>query len=558
MASGTITSGSSLKGRTYQIDWSSEINVTGNYSVITCNHYLINNASFSLDIGNRSNTCTVDGVSVGYTSPAIKTGGGATHHLGTTQHTVWHTADGSKQTTIKGIFNIQATLSQVYVGSVTAEATVMLDTIPRASQPTLSEPSVYLNSWMTIITNRHSTAFKHSLYLQINGKNIGIASEVEDSYPWQPSVDLAAETPNNRIVSATIVCDTISKETGEVIGSKTAPITLVVPHWVAPSISATYRDASSAFSLFNTFVQNVSKLVVEFDVTLAYGSAIGSTSVTLGGSAYSGGEIRGKDSLELIITATDNRGHTGEWKETIDVAEYNPPNVILSAHRCNEDGTANDLGEYAQITVNGGITSLDGKNNLSLVVQHGYEKKEATELPASWIVDAPSSNTMNITATLSDKLYSTHRSMVLSTGYATLDLLAGGKGISFGKSATREGFDCDMYAYLNAGVSTPSVNDVGINRKYISGTSIFKIQTKFSDFNSPDGDSRQSLLLFCNNNHTPVFGMIGVARNGSTWWSGAGDVTFTSDADTGQITVNLPNISWDWATLISGENYSIL
>ena len=42
--------------------------------------------------------------------------------------------------------------------------------------------------------------------------------------------------------------------------------------------------------------------------------------------------------------------------------------------------------------------------------------------------------------------------MVLSTGYATLDLLSGGKGISFGKAATREGFDCAMKAYFSGGL----------------------------------------------------------------------------------------------------------
>lgn len=558
MANGSITSGSSLQGRTYQINWSSEINVAGNYSTITCEHYLVSDPTYSLYIGSRGNTCTVDGAAANYTSGDISTGGGSTIHLGTTHHTVWHNADGSKQTTIKGVFNIQATLSGSYTGSVTAEATVVLDTIPRASQPTLSTNSIELGEWITIITNRHSTSFKHTLWLKINDKAVGISSDVENSHPWQPPIELAAETPNDRMVNATIVCDTISKETEKVIGSKTIPITLIVPNWVAPSISATYRDASSVFSLFNTFVQNVSKLVVESNVTLAYGSTIRSTSLTLGGSAYSGGVIRSKGDLKLRLTATDNRGHTGVWEKTINVVEYNPPSITISAHRCNKDGTANDLGEYAQITATGGITSLNGQNTLHLTVRHGYETKEAVELPASWIVEAPSVETMDITATLSDKLCSTVRSMILSTGYATMDLLKGGKGISFGKSATREGFDCDMMAYLNAGVSTPNVNGVGIGCKYLAATDRFVIQTKFPNFQSDNSDNRQALLLFCNNNHTPVFGIIGLASNGSTWWSGSGNVSVTSDTATGQITVILPHISWDWVTLFSSESYSIL
>ena len=462
MANGSITSGSSLRGRIYQINWSSEINIVGNYSTVTCEHYLINDPTYALYIGARSNTCTVEGATVGFTSGDISTGGGSTIHLGTTRHTVWHNADGSKQTTIKGVFNIQATLSGSYTGSVTAEGAVALDTIPRASQPSLSAGSIELDGWITIITNRHSPSFTHNLYLLINNETIGIASGVDDSCPWQPSLDLATRTPNSPKINAIIRSDTISKENGSLIGSKTVPIELVVPAWVAPGVSASYRDTSSAFDIFGTFVQNISKLEVSADITHAYGSAIKSTSLTLGGSAYSGGVIRSKGDLKLRFTATDNREHTGVWEKTINVVEYNPPSVTISAHRCNKDGTPNDLGEHAQITADGGITSLNGQNTLHLTVQHGYETKEAAELPASWIVEAPSVETMNITATLSDKLCSTVRSMVLSTGYATMDLLKGGKGISFGKSATREGFDCDMMAYLNAGASTPFVNNLSM------------------------------------------------------------------------------------------------
>jgi len=68
------------------------------------------------------------------------------------------------------------------------------------------------------------------------------------------------------------------------------------------------------------------------------------------------------------------------------------------------------------------------------------------------IVYADPNATMAVTAELSDKLASASRSMVLSTGYATMDLLAGGKGISFGRTATREGFDCAMPAYFSGGL----------------------------------------------------------------------------------------------------------
>lgn len=476
MASGSITSGSSLRGRTYQINWSSEMNIAGNYSIITCDHYLINNPTFSLYIGSRNNTCAVDGAVVSYTSGSISTGGGTTTHLGRTQHTVWHNPDGSKQTTIKGVFNIQATLSGSYVGSITAEAVVGLDTIPRAAVPTLSKASVKMHDesvWIN--TNGLPDTFDYILRYGFGNARGVISDNAGNGVSWTPDLNLASQIPDNYKGSGCIECQTWSKDRSTLIGTTYVDIELVVPDWVVPQVSATYRDASPAFGMFNTLVQNVSKLVVESDITLAYGSSIRSTSITLGGSAYSGGAILQKGSLELTLTVTDNRGHSGEWKTEINVTEYNIPNVVLTAHRCNEDGTANDLGEHAQITVSGGITPLNDQNTLRLTVQHGYETKEAEFLPASWIVEAPSVETMSITATLSDKLCSTVRNMVLSTGYATMDLLAGGGGITFGDTATRKGFDCYMDAYFNKGLDIEQINcrgaahfDKGLDTEHIN------------------------------------------------------------------------------------------
>ena len=46
--------------------------------------------------------------------------------------------------------------------------------------------------------------------------------------------------------------------------------------------------------------------------------------------------------------------------------------------------------------------------------------------------------------------------MVLSTAYATIDLLYGGKGIAFGTTALQEGFWCAMNAHFTGDVSMGS------------------------------------------------------------------------------------------------------
>lgn len=134
--SGTITNDTTLKGREYYIEWTAAQNIAGNYSDITCNHYLYNAPRYDLYISGRTNSCWVGGIYDSYTSPAISTGGNSTISLGTTTHRIYHNADGTKSAGISGTFYIQATLAGVYFDSVTASATIELNRIPRGARIT--------------------------------------------------------------------------------------------------------------------------------------------------------------------------------------------------------------------------------------------------------------------------------------------------------------------------------------------------------------------------------------------------------------------------------------
>ena len=147
------------------------------------------------------------------------------------------------------------------------------------------------------------------------------------------------------------------------------------------------------------------------------------------------------------------------------MAEYAVPVLKLSASRCQADGTADDFGEYAKITVTGSVTAIGNGNTATLTVDYNGTP-ETYSLPPSgftWskIVPVPSTTTRKITATLADKLKSTPRDMVLSVGYATMDFLDGGKGIAFGATATEEGFTCAMPARFTGGVTGITAAMVG-------------------------------------------------------------------------------------------------
>ena len=73
-------------------------------------------------MGEATIPCTIDGSAQTFSSPAISTTG--THLLGTVSRTVNHASDGSKSLAISAVFQIRATLSGTYYGTITASANI--------------------------------------------------------------------------------------------------------------------------------------------------------------------------------------------------------------------------------------------------------------------------------------------------------------------------------------------------------------------------------------------------------------------------------------------------
>ena len=340
-----------------------------------------------------------------------------------------------------------------YIPVVSGQGSAQLDTIPRASQPTVSAGSVALGRPLTIFTNRVSS-FTHTLEYRFGEASGVIAQGVGDSCVWYPGIELARQIPSNTAGTAVITCTTYAG--GTPIGQKQVSVTLTVPESVIPTASVRWEDTSGAYGKVGVLVRNISKLQVDVSGTGAYGSAPVSSAVTLNGKAYSGGILTDAGANSLRAAVTDSRGRTGYDEASFVVADYSVPSLSLNASRCSADGTADEAGEYAKITVSGFVTQVGGQNAAQLKVNWGTNAETVNDIvgTVSWqkVVPADVNNTMAISAVLTDKLASTPKAMTLSTGYATLDLLAGGKGIAFGKAATMEGFDCAMPAYFRNGL----------------------------------------------------------------------------------------------------------
>lgn len=403
--------------------------------------------------------------SVSYTLPKAKT-----KTIVDATITVNHKADGTGKVKVRTWMD-----TRISAGEVTLSKTLTLDTIPRASVPTVSSSSVNMGSAVTINTNRASSSFTHDLaYSFAGGSYVSIATGVGASYSWT-TPDLASKIPNATSGTVTIRC--ITKNGSTSIGTKTVTMTLKVPTSVAPTISsvATAEATSGLAAQFGAFIKSKSKVKATITAAGAKGSTIKSYSTTFNGKTYTGSSwtssaVTSSGSLNLVTTVTDSRGRTAKKTTTITVLDYSTPAInVLQVYRVDQAGAAHDDGRYIAVVYKYSVTSLNGKNTASMVIE--YKQSTATEwatllsgsdlsADTTALPESPTFSTdyqYDVRMTVAD-WFGTSRvyTAQLPSGAVILDIAADGKGISFGKTSEHAGVEMG-WAVLLSGGFTPIV-----------------------------------------------------------------------------------------------------
>lgn len=389
--------------------------------------------------------------SVSYTLPKA-----STKVIVDTTITVAHKADGTGKVAVRTWMN-----TGLSAGEIEKSASLTLDTIPRATTPTLSASSVFMGDAVTIRTPRASSSFTHNLAYKFAGSDWkSIATGVGTSYSWTVP-DLAASIPSATSGTVTIRCITYNGSAS--VGTKTVLLTAKVPTSVVPTISkVTVTEATSGIAAqFGAFIQNKSTLKVVITAAGAKGSTIKSYSTTLDGSKYTGGSwtsdtLTGSGTLSLVTTVTDSRGRTAKKTTSISVLAYTPPKVSrFEVFRANADGTTNQDGLYLLLSYAYTVSSLGGKNTALMEITYKRSTETdwssaiytstSTASAAKDVVDTPTFSIdyqYDIRLTLTDWFGSTSTyTQALLSGAVIFDLLANGLGIAFGKTAEREGVD---------------------------------------------------------------------------------------------------------------------
>lgn len=427
-SSGSITG--AYRGYTLRADWSAVQNAAGNYSDVTVKHTLVIGSAYSLNIASRTNTCSVGGVSQGYTSGSINQKGGSVL-LGTTVHRVSHDADGTKTAQLTDTFNINATIDGKKVGSITASGSISLDRIARNA--TIVTANDFTDETNPTLTYSNPSSFSCDVSIEFAGGSItrvGAISGAGGSYTVQLTDSERTTLRNASKDSPTLKVTYAIKTTidGKAYYSRAERKMNVVD--AAPELEAvSYEDTNAATVAVtgdkSRIVQNHSTLTVTVPTATAKkGATIASYTIAFGGvsktvkssGTVSLGAVDVSYSQALTVTATDSRGFTASKSVQVTVDDYSAPTAVIDLHRLN------NFEPTTYITAHARYSYLNGKNAVSIsakfkkVSDSSYGTPIELEDSIQSTVTCDRDSAYDFVVTITDRLGSTDYNLTLGKG----------------------------------------------------------------------------------------------------------------------------------------------
>lgn len=390
--------------------------------------------------------------------------GGNTECSGSGSVNVTHNSDGTKSFRYQ-VKIVQGTddvgkINWYWNGSASSAPSMTLNTIPRATQPSMSANSVTMGNAITINTPRASDTFTHTLCHRVNGGDWqGRVTGVGTSYEWTVPVDLASSVPNGTSILVEILCSTYNGSTH--LGDKTTSFTAYVPSSVVPSMgtpTATRVD-NGVPSGWGVYVKGYSKVTIAMtSVSGSYGSTIKSYSISgpnlsSASSSATSGVLGSAGTNTYTCTITDSRGRTASKTVSISVVDYAKPSISVSASRCNSDGTISSSGTYVSFTAYSTYASVSEKNGtIGLASCNGVSTNDFYSgvtkiLAANCAINTSYTLTVSVTDTLGS---SASASVTIPTASRIMNVRANKSGIAFGKFAESDNvFDIGMNTRIN-------------------------------------------------------------------------------------------------------------
>lgn len=352
-----------------------------NQSNVTVKMYAQSDSSsygaYNLDASGNTVKMTVNGKQVVNKTMAMDFRNKATVQLASWTGAISHGSDGSKKLDCSGSFTISGSS---YLSGGNISCSIQLESIPRATKPTLSSPSVALGSAVTINISPAVSGWTHNIYYRIGtGDWVRFATDVKSNYSWTVPLGIASSYPTATKGTITIGLNTYNGST-QIGGTQTVNLDITIPASVAPSVSAvTVLEAASGLSNFG-YVQTKSKLKIVASASGSYSSSIRSYVYDIGSQSYSGlentytmsEEVRDSGTVAVTVTVTDSRGRTASKTVSITVLAYSPPQIThFECSRCGDaNGSANANGQYLKVTFGYSVSPLNNKNKANYLLKY--------------------------------------------------------------------------------------------------------------------------------------------------------------------------------------------
>ena len=446
VTSGSVST-SSYQGRRYVLSWTATQSIENNTSTISWT--LKATGGSSSWYAERTLKVVIAGSTVFSKTSRVERYTGT---IKTGTLTINHDASGNASFSV-------SMKAAVYGSSVncTGSGSFTLTTIPRKS--TLSVGNGTLNTAQTLTVTRKSSSFTHTITAKCGSASSTICTKsTSTSISFTPPLSWASQNTTGTSVSVTYTITTYNGDTN--IGSNSYTVSCAIPSSVKPSCSVTVSDPTGNLSKYGGYIKGVSKFAVTVKGTSSYGSAIASYKTTANGSTYTAssfttGVIKSSGTLSVSASVTDKRGRSGNASASCTVLDYAVPAVSkLTVKRCDEDGTANDQGEYAKVTFSASVTSLSSKNTAAYTLK--YKKTSEADYTSvtlsdfanvysvtdgTYIFAADSGSSYDVQISVKDAISAeTTKKTSVSTATTIMHWLASGLGMAIGKVAELAGY----------------------------------------------------------------------------------------------------------------------
>jgi hypothetical protein len=368
-----------------------------------------------------------------------------------------HNSNGTKEFSYSFSQAFDITFSGSSIGTISGSGTGILDTIARLSTLTVPSNGV-LGSALTLTVTKQSSSNKHLINAKCGtAASVNVAANSsETSITFTPPLSFASQnTTGNKVTVDYTIHTVVEKDSGLVqIGGNVVSAKHSIPDSVKPSCSLSVSDTTGIYDRYGAYLRGLSKLSVSItpNTSNCYGATIKAYSCTANGATYSKASfttavLKSAGSQSISATVTDTRGRTGTATQNISVLDYSAPKITrLAVHRCNEDGTENNKGEYVKVTFSAAVSSIQNKNTAKYELsckkssETTYNTVELTDLAnaytvtdSSYVFAADTGSSYDVKLTVTDNHSVESKATSASTAFTLIHFGASGTGMGIGK-----------------------------------------------------------------------------------------------------------------------------